>query len=73
MSAAFDTVKLSVNGEPLEVAPGTTVADVIGALGCGTRGVAVAVNSHLVRRVEWPEAQLADGDNVEVLQAVAGG
>jgi sulfur carrier protein len=73
MSPALNRVKLNVNGEPLEVAAGTTVADVIGALGCGTRGVAVAVNTHLVRRGAWPEAELADGDNIEVLHAVAGG
>jgi sulfur carrier protein len=66
-------VKLHVNGEPLELAQGATVADVVGALGCGPRGIAVAVNSELVRRHEWPTAELAEGDSVEVLHAVAGG
>ena len=67
------TVKLRVNGEPFELAQGATVADVVGALGCGPRGVAVAVNSELVRRDEWPTSELAEGDSVEVLHAVAGG
>jgi sulfur carrier protein len=67
------TVKLHVNGKPLELAQGATVADVVGTLGCGPRGVAVAVNSELVRRDEWPTAELAEGDSVEVLHAVAGG
>jgi sulfur carrier protein len=66
-------VNLHVNGKPLELAQGATVADVVGALGCGPRGVAVAVNSELVRRDEWPTAELAEGDSVEVLHAVAGG
>jgi sulfur carrier protein len=67
------TVTLRVNGEPLELARGATVADVVGTLGCGPRGVAVAVNSELVRRGEWATAELAEGDCVEVLHAVAGG
>ena len=37
------------------------------------RGIAVAVNSELVRKDEWPTAELAEGDSVEVLHAVAGG
>jgi sulfur carrier protein len=67
------SVKLQVNGQALELASGATVADVVGTLGCGPRGIAVAVNSELVRRDEWPTAELAEGDSVEVLHAVAGG
>jgi sulfur carrier protein len=68
-----ETLNLEVNGEDLEVAGGATVADVVGIIGCGQRGVAVAVNSELVRRAEWSTAELADGDQVEILHAVAGG
>jgi len=64
---------LEVNGGVLEMGPGATVADLVAVLGCGARGVAVAVNSQLVRRADWPTAQLAEGDHVEVLRAVAGG
>jgi sulfur carrier protein len=64
---------LAVNGERLELPPGATVADVVGALACGSRGVAVAVNSQLVPRSQWASAELADGDRVEVLHAVVGG
>ena len=55
---------LQVNGEPLEVARGATVADVVNALGAGPRGVAVAVNSQLVSKAEWPRVRLAEGDRV---------
>jgi sulfur carrier protein len=66
-------VKVRVNGEGLELARGATVADVVASLGCGTRGVAVAVNAEVVRRADWPRVSLAAGDEVEVLHAVAGG
>lgn len=67
-----ERVRVEVNGEPLDVL-GATVADLVQVLGCGSRGVAVAVNSELVRRAEWPTTGLAAGDRVEVLHAVAGG
>jgi sulfur carrier protein len=66
-------VKVRVNGDGIELVAGATVADVVAALGCGTRGVAVAVNFEVVRRADWPDVQLAAGDEVEVLRAVAGG
>lgn len=64
---------VAVNGERLKLSPGATVADVVGALGCGSRGVAVAVNSQLVPRSQWGSVELAEGDRVEVLHAVVGG
>lgn len=67
------TVAVRVNGELLRLPAGCTVEDVVGRLGCGTRGVAVAVNSELVRRADWPVSTLAEGDELEVLQAVPGG
>lgn len=66
-------VRLIVNGERVHLSAGATVAEVLAAVGCGTRGVAVAVNSELVRRADWGVARLEEGDVVEVLHAVAGG
>lgn len=68
-----EEVKLNVNGRMMEVTAGATVRDLVQALGCGIRGVAVAVNMEVVRRGEWATVRLADGDEVEVLHAVAGG
>lgn len=39
----------------------------------GTRGVAVAVNGAVVPRREWDRRELADGDEIEIVQAVQGG
>lgn len=37
------------------------------------RGVAVAVNGEVVPRREWPDTQLAPGDEVDIVGAVQGG
>ena len=63
----------TVNGEPRELAPGTTVAALVEALGMPRRGVAVAVDGEIVRRAEWDEHRLPDGARVEVLTAMQGG
>lgn len=36
-------------------------------------GIAVAVNGEVVRRGEWPEPGLREGDAVEIVAAVQGG
>jgi sulfur carrier protein len=62
-----------VNGEPTEVEPGTTLAELLGALGAPAHGVAVAVDAEVVPRGEWDAFAVADGARVEVLTAVQGG
>jgi sulfur carrier protein len=68
-------IAVVLNGEPAVLAPGTTVADVIGAAGVApeARGVAVALDGEVVRRSTWAETVIQPGARVEVLTAVAGG
>jgi sulfur carrier protein len=62
-----------VNGEPVGVAPGTTLTELLAHLGAPDRGVAVAVDAEVVPRGEWAAFALAPGARVEVLMAVQGG
>ena len=66
-------MNVRVNGEPAELADGTTVADLAAGRAEGHRRVAVAVNATVVPRGAWPTTVLSEGDAVEVLVAVAGG
>jgi sulfur carrier protein len=62
-----------VNGEPSDVAPGTTLRELLAGLGAPDRGVAIAVDAEVVPRGQWETYPLADGARVEVLIAVQGG
>ena len=64
-----------VNGEPRDLGPGTTVAEVLEALGVapGRRGVAIAVDGEVVPRAAWDATLLTDGARVEVVHAIQGG
>lgn len=73
MSAAADELWLSVNGDDMAVAAGTTVADLVATLGIEPRGIAVAVDGEVVTRRTWTERALAAGARVEILLVAQGG
>lgn len=50
-----------------------TIEQLIATLEIVPRGIAVALNGELVRRSEWPSTLVSDGDQVEIVTAVAGG
>lgn len=64
---------ISVNGEPREVAAGTTLDAVVAILTAAPSGVAAALNETVVPRGQWPATPVGDGDRVEILTAVQGG
>lgn len=64
---------LSVNGEPREIADGTTLAALLDELGVRRDGSAVALNDGVVPRARHAETTLRDGDRLEIIIAVAGG
>jgi sulfur carrier protein len=66
---------LSVNGEPVEVRAGATIADIVVALtdADDPKGVAVAVDRAVIPRSEWSTTPVRAGSLVEVVSAAAGG
>ena len=67
-------MKSVVNGALREVAEGTTVAHLLRELGLeAPTGIAVAVNSSVVRRGAFEEHRLREGDEIEIIRAVSGG
>jgi thiamine biosynthesis protein ThiS len=68
-------MNVELNGEPVELPDGASVATAIKASGAASeqRGVAVAVEGEVVPRSEWGRTQLAEGQKIEVLAAIQGG
>ncbi len=66
-------IEIVVNGEPREVAAGSSVADFLAALGRDPRTVAVEVNGDILPRARYAERPLAAGDRLEVVHFVQGG
>ena len=64
-----------LNGHASELGAGTSLAEAIDAIAAPLdgRGIAAAVDGEVVPRDQWQTTELADGQHVEVVQAVQGG
>jgi thiamine biosynthesis protein ThiS len=66
-------ITVSVNGVAREVAEAITLGDLIAELGVRRDGIAVARNDDVVPRSVIDTTNLAAGDTIEIIAAVAGG
>jgi sulfur carrier protein len=66
-------IQVTVNGEPVSVPAGATVADVLQQLSLDRRRVAVEVNLLVLPRAEHEAHRLNDGDQLEIVTFVGGG
>jgi thiamine biosynthesis protein ThiS len=64
---------VTVNGERRSFPPGTTLIDLIGALGLAPERVAVELNRAIVKREFWPGTTVDSGAEIEIVQFVGGG
>ena len=62
-----------LNGETRNFPAPLTVAGLLVAIGLGEKRVAVEVNREVVPRSRHQTQALADGDRVEIIQAIGGG
>lgn len=66
-------ITVILNDAPREVAEHETVQALLRELSLPPRGIAVAVNGEVVRRAQWPQHRLSQGDRIDVLTAAQGG
>jgi sulfur carrier protein len=66
-------MRVTINGTSRTMHGAATVADLVTELTLHQRGIAVAVNGEVLPRTRWADAELRDGDRVEVLTAAQGG
>jgi thiamine biosynthesis protein ThiS len=66
-------LEVIVNGSPMRVASGASVADLLQRLGVSTPRVAVERNREIVPKGSYAETRLAAGDVFEVVELVGGG
>ena len=66
-------IGLQLDGHPYSTAAGTTLAELVAALGHEPQAVSTAVNGEFVARAARPERVLAEGDAVLLFQPIVGG
>ena len=67
------TIGITLNGAPRPVPAACTIAALLRDAGHGERRVAVEVNGEIVPRSAHAARALAEGDRVEIVQALGGG
>ncbi len=66
-------ITLTVNGKEQQLAGPTKLVAFLETLEIDSRHVAVARNGSVVRRDQWPEVVLENGDALEIVRMVGGG
>lgn len=66
-------MRVVVNGQPMELREGLTLADLLGELGVCQEYMAVALNGEVARRASYATTVLREGDRVEIVRPMAGG
>jgi len=71
----MNELTVTVNGKPLTVRAGSTIADVVAHLvgGAEPKGIAVAVDRCVIPRSLWSSTPAEPGAPIEVVTASAGG
>ena len=64
---------LIINGESRDLAPVGSVRELVALLDLPKDRVAVELNGRIIRRTEWENDALTEGDRVEIVQFVGGG
>ena len=66
-------MKVTVNGQAMDVAEGTSVEALLTRLGVKREYTAVAVNREVTPKGAYASLTLRDGDHVEIVRPMGGG
>jgi len=66
-------MQIQLNGEPYELDGAATLADLLARLEIDPRRVAVEQNFVVIKRDRYGAAQIAEGDQIEIVNFVGGG
>ncbi|ATA19653.1 sulfur carrier protein ThiS [Gibbsiella quercinecans] len=66
-------MKITLNERPIALAQPLTVNALLEQLEYQQPGTALAINQTIIPRAEWADHLVADGDDILLFQAIAGG
>ena len=66
-------ISVRLNGEERQIPKEIDLASVIDLFSLPKQRVAVELNRRVIRRSDWPQTTIKDGDELEVVHFVGGG
>jgi thiamine biosynthesis protein ThiS len=64
---------IEVNGEKRDAPQSLTLTELIEHLNFAPERLAIELNRQVIRRKDWPNVALSEGDRVEIVHFVGGG
>ena len=71
--AMANNLTISVNGDPMEVPSGTTVAALLQLLHLEAAQIAVELDGNVAQRERWCDIAITPGATLEIVRFVGGG
>lgn len=66
-------ITIKVNDNPQEFLTALTLQELVEKLQIQTNGIAIAVNSSVVKKTDWPSKLLQNNDDVLIIKSTQGG
>jgi sulfur carrier protein len=66
-------VSITINGEARDIPPEINLDHLLELFSLPRQRVAIELNNGVVRRSDWPETLVREGDKVEIVHFVGGG
>jgi thiamine biosynthesis protein ThiS len=66
-------LRIQVNGQPQEVEENLSLSQLVTSLDLKPEQIAIELNQEVIRRGDWPNNDLRDGDKIEIVHFVGGG
>ena len=64
---------VEINGESRDVAASITLGELITHLSLAPERLAIELNHRVVRRADWQQTNINEGDRIEIVHFVGGG
>lgn len=66
-------IHILLNGEAREIPSEVKLDQLLEIFSLPKQRVAIEVNTNVIRRADWPNTAIGDGDTIEVIHFVGGG
>ena len=66
-------ITIYVNEKKVQLKPNTNVLELLQHLNSPLKGIAVAINQNIIPNTNWKTQQLANQDQILIIQATQGG
>ncbi len=66
-------ISIKVNDTPKQVSINSTLQQLLDQLEVKTKGIAIAVNNNIIKKIDWNHQTLLENDNVLIIKSTQGG